>query len=384
MTSSGGISATYNGDGVRVQRGATQYTQDLAAALSQVLTDGSANYVYGHERLVTQQGATRTWYATDALGSVRATLDGAGAVQGTVGYDPWGTPQGDLLGTFGFTGELQDGDTSLLYLRARWYDPGQSTFTSRDPFAGFPETPYSLHPYQYGYSNPVLWTDPSGRCPAPPRGSGDVICVALFIATPHLGPEISLVMTLPPLVGGGRTVAITLPLGVGDGRGFSANSSPLDTFPLHGGSRASIYLFMDDCGKLLNHQAEFNRSYVLGGIFGLGFGPYLAYERFEAKQAHHDIAVTWRLFNGASAWARRHADTYRHLAEAAQHFPKVSPDTTVPPEVGYRLGAALFQALEWMIALDPIDGALTIAVAKATDTYRIKTMNRDPYPSLEA
>jgi hypothetical protein len=25
------------------------------------------------------------------------------------------------------------------------------------------ETPYWLHPYQYAYSNPVLWTDPSGE-----------------------------------------------------------------------------------------------------------------------------------------------------------------------------------------------------------------------------
>ncbi|MCG8349504.1 MAG: RHS repeat-associated core domain-containing protein, partial [Chloroflexales bacterium] len=66
------------------------------------------------------------------------------------------------MGTFGFTGELQDGASNMLYLRARWYDPGQRTFTSRDPFAGFAETPYSLHPYQYAYSNPALWTDPSG------------------------------------------------------------------------------------------------------------------------------------------------------------------------------------------------------------------------------
>ncbi|MCG8351219.1 MAG: hypothetical protein MI924_25895, partial [Chloroflexales bacterium] len=29
----------------------------------------------------------------------------------------------------------------------------------------FPETPYSLHPYQYGYSNPALWTDPTGNDP---------------------------------------------------------------------------------------------------------------------------------------------------------------------------------------------------------------------------
>ncbi|MCG8350466.1 MAG: RHS repeat-associated core domain-containing protein, partial [Chloroflexales bacterium] len=96
--------------------------------------------------------------------------DGAGhgglrSVGNTAG-PPWSPARGgnDLLGTFGFTGELQDGTSDLLYLRARWYDPGQSTFTSRDPFAGFPETPYSLHPYQYGYSNPVLWTDPTGAC----------------------------------------------------------------------------------------------------------------------------------------------------------------------------------------------------------------------------
>ena len=86
---------------------------------------------------------------------------------GRAAIPPWSPARGgnDLLGTFGFTGELQDGDPSLLYLRARWYDPGQSTFTSRDPFAGFPETPYSLHPYQYAYSNPVLWTDATGQSP---------------------------------------------------------------------------------------------------------------------------------------------------------------------------------------------------------------------------
>jgi RHS repeat-associated protein len=163
VISSGGVTSTYNGDSVLVQRGATAYTQDLAAGLSQVLNDGSANAVYGHERLVTQQGATRTWYATDALGSVRMTLDGAGAVQGTVGYDPWGTPQGDLLGTFGFTGELQDGDTSVVYLRARWYDPSSGTLTTRDPFAGFPIAPLSLHPYVYVGNNPVNLTDPTGQ-----------------------------------------------------------------------------------------------------------------------------------------------------------------------------------------------------------------------------
>jgi len=49
-----------------------------------------------------------------------------------------------------------------VYLRARWYAPGQGRFVSEDPFAGWAELPYSLHAYQYAYSNPVVFTDPTG------------------------------------------------------------------------------------------------------------------------------------------------------------------------------------------------------------------------------
>ena len=51
-----------------------------------------------------------------------------------------------------------------MHVRARWYDPGSARFTTRDPFAGCPKTPYSLHPYQYAYANPVVHVDPSGEC----------------------------------------------------------------------------------------------------------------------------------------------------------------------------------------------------------------------------
>ncbi|NJL55945.1 hypothetical protein HC928_12700, partial [bacterium] len=65
-------------------------------------------------------------------------------------------------------------------------------FLSRDPFEGFPDMPYSQHPYQYAYSNPALWTDPSGEVPTErdivrattgldcPTGLGDVwSCTAI-------------------------------------------------------------------------------------------------------------------------------------------------------------------------------------------------------------
>jgi len=157
-----GATYAYNGDGVLVQAGATAYTLDLAAPLSQVLHDGTSSYIYGNdaERLRAVGGA---WYIPDALGSVRATLDDSGAVLASTNYDPWGLPQASAIAPFGFTGEVQDA-AGMVYLRARWYDAGSGRFGVRDPFVGFPEVPYSQHEYQYGYSNPVLYTDPSGRC----------------------------------------------------------------------------------------------------------------------------------------------------------------------------------------------------------------------------
>jgi len=124
----------------------------------QVLNDGTANYLSGHDRLRALGGP---WYIGDALGSVRQTLDDAGTVRATTSYDPWGTPQDTLSAPFGFTGELHH--QGQVYLRARWYAPGQGRFVQRDPFAGFAEMPYSLHAYQYAYSNPLRYTDPTGR-----------------------------------------------------------------------------------------------------------------------------------------------------------------------------------------------------------------------------
>jgi RHS repeat-associated protein len=119
-----------------------------------------------------------------------------------------GTPQ-----PFGFTGELHR--AGQVYLRARWYAPGQGRFVSEDPFAGFAERPYSLHAYQYGYSNPLRWTDPTGENPLGVGGVsaaclafiagdgpfpfGDAVCVALLIA-------LGLGVTTLPLTSTNRTL----------------------------------------------------------------------------------------------------------------------------------------------------------------------------------
>jgi RHS repeat-associated protein len=172
-TSTSTTNYTYNGDGTLVSQTSsgttTRYTQDLAAPLAQVLqttqgTNPRTSYLYGAQRLGSLTGTIRTWYGSDVLGSVRQTLTDSGTIAATLHYDPWGMPaQQSSPVPFGFTGELQTARSGLVHLRARWYQAGQGSFLSRDPFAGFPTQPYSLHPYQYGYSNPVLHTDPTGK-----------------------------------------------------------------------------------------------------------------------------------------------------------------------------------------------------------------------------
>ena len=231
----GSTTNSYNAAGVLVQQGTTRYVQDLAAPLSQILSDGTATSVYGQERLFALSGGTRTWYAADALGSVRRTLPDSGVAGSSVNYDPWGQVQSGTIPTFGFTGELQQGRN--VYLRARWYNGRTGTFTSRDSFAGWPERPYSLQPYQsfrwqtreslneipyshhlyqYAYSNPVLNTDPSGMVvPVCPIGYKTVIKDGQFAGCeddPSFPSWLGLLKgSLGPLPVGGGAAGSTLP-----------------------------------------------------------------------------------------------------------------------------------------------------------------------------
>jgi RHS repeat-associated protein len=189
MTARGTTTYTYNGDGTLIAQAisgvTTRYTQDLASPLTQILQTkvGAAtgtDYVYGLNRLASQGGSTTTWYASDALGSVRRTFNTAATPLGVINYDPWGTPESGSVPAFGFTGELQDTTTGLVNLRARWYSTGQGRFTSVDPFGGDPARPYSLHPYAYSYSSPPNYTDPTGASPSTPNEAEGIYIPALI------------------------------------------------------------------------------------------------------------------------------------------------------------------------------------------------------------
>lgn len=83
--------------------------------------------------------------------------------RGSVGpHDAWGkaaNTSGSNVG-LGFLGELEI--DSLVWLRARSYDPATAQFLSPDPLAGVPGSAACAFPYGYANDDPIGFVDPLG------------------------------------------------------------------------------------------------------------------------------------------------------------------------------------------------------------------------------
>ena len=159
----------YNGLGDRLRQAVNgvpiDYTLDLAAGLTQVLSNGDNAYLYGVGRIGEQQPEGWQYHLGDALGSVRQFAESSAAVALAQAFQPFGTRlsmSAPLNSIYGFAGEQRDG-TGLVYLRARHYDPVVGRFATADAWAGNPHTPITLNRFIYGGANPIMNVDPSGR-----------------------------------------------------------------------------------------------------------------------------------------------------------------------------------------------------------------------------
>ena len=157
-----------SGLGDRHQQNGVNYTLDLAAGLTQVLADDANIYLYGNGRISQSQitnPQSPEYFLGDALGSVRQLADTTGAVTLTQSYAPYGdtvSSVGNGHSAYQYTGEIRDA-SRMTYLRARYLDSRTGRFISRDTWAGIIEKPLSLNRWNYGYSNPVQYTDPTGH-----------------------------------------------------------------------------------------------------------------------------------------------------------------------------------------------------------------------------
>jgi RHS repeat-associated protein len=152
-----------------------------------VLNDGTRKYVYGLGLAYTVDITGTLQVAhTDGLGSVRAITDSAGTVVETYQSDAFGVPlltQGTSCQPFQFTGQQQDPESGLYYLRGRYYLPSLGRFISRDPLFGSMGGPLSLNRFSYVLNNPTNLTDPSGLSSTTPNdptlGSTSGVSLAL-------------------------------------------------------------------------------------------------------------------------------------------------------------------------------------------------------------
>ncbi len=100
---------------------------------------------------------------------------------------------GSSVTSYGYTSEWTDA-TGLVYLRARYYAPGQGRFLSRDVWDGDYSQPLTLNKWLYVSANPINLVDPTGLFSSEPihamiqahfagtYGAGHTIIPEFFVA----------------------------------------------------------------------------------------------------------------------------------------------------------------------------------------------------------
>lgn len=105
-----------------------------------------------------------TYVYTDPQGTPLAEADEQGNIIATYDYTPYGT---QVMGTApngpGYTGHVNDPDTGLVYMQARYYDTITGRFLSIDPASPKAGNVFTFGRYNYANNNPLRFTDPDGR-----------------------------------------------------------------------------------------------------------------------------------------------------------------------------------------------------------------------------
>jgi RHS repeat-associated protein len=126
-----------------------------------------AEYTLANGQLVSQnRSGTPTYYLYDAQGSVRSLTNSSGTPTDQYDYTAFGELKNysgsSTPNNYQYTGQQYDDEIDLYSLRARYYDPANGRFLSRDTWPIDLQNPIELNRYGYTANNPVNHSDPSG------------------------------------------------------------------------------------------------------------------------------------------------------------------------------------------------------------------------------
>ena len=93
---------------------------------------------------------------SDPRGTPLAEADVSGNITATFDYRPYGTQAlGGAPNGPGYAGHVNDPDTGLVYMQARYYDPLVGRFLSADPVGPSAGDVLNFNRYAYAGNNPV-------------------------------------------------------------------------------------------------------------------------------------------------------------------------------------------------------------------------------------
>ncbi|HWX66219.1 MAG TPA: RHS repeat-associated core domain-containing protein [Rhodanobacter sp.] len=108
---------------------------------------------------------TVTYVYTDPQGTPLAEADASGNITARFDYAPYGTAVASMSPAPngpGYTGHVNDPDTGLVYMQARYYDPVVGRFLNTDPVVPSPGNAFNFNRYAYVNNNPIMGIDPTG------------------------------------------------------------------------------------------------------------------------------------------------------------------------------------------------------------------------------
>lgn len=191
---------------------------------------------------------TVTYVYTDPNGTPLAEADAHGNITKTYDYTPYGTVAlGSSPNGPGYTGHVNDPETNLVYMQARYYDPASGHFLSTDPKGPTAGNTFKFNRYAYADNNPVVNIDPDGRETGIAYHSEFVAmgATAQNYISPNdkVGGPLAAGMSMLPVVGAGIAIgnAITSPSAgsiVGAAASMLPGAGPLVADTVKGASAA--------------------------------------------------------------------------------------------------------------------------------------------------
>ena len=154
----------------------TEYINDINRENTEVLAEYGADekvrqaYTYGEsgigERISVDKFTESSYYLYDGRNSVTGILTETANLTNSYQYDSYGnltSGTADGVNYYGYNGESTNVKTGLQYLRARYYNAENGTFTTEDSDLGTTKNPLTRNRYAYTSNNPVNYDDPTGH-----------------------------------------------------------------------------------------------------------------------------------------------------------------------------------------------------------------------------